>query len=233
MNLYSWMVVCTLSFFSCTYAQDKENGHSLTPQEFKAQLQQTPDAQLIDVRSPEEFSGGYIAKAHNINISSPGFDSAINTLDKSKPVFVYCLSGGRSAKAADKLTEKGFRQVYQLQGGLLKWKAAGLPEAGSNNKNANNLTLEDFKAKVQHGVVLVDFYANWCGPCKTLSPIVEKVVRESNGKVTLLKINVDKNETLTQTLRISSIPVLMLFKEGKLTWQTLGLVDEATIREQL
>ena len=80
---------------------------------------------------------------------------------------------------------------------------------------------------------LVDFYADWCGPCQTLSPVLEKVVDELQGKVTLFKVNVDKHPQLAQQFAIRSIPHLMLFKRGKILWRKGGLLTSAELLKQL
>lgn len=80
------------------------------------------DAQLIDVRTPEEFAEGHILNAQNIDFSSPTFDEEVNKLDKSRPVILYCRSGGRSAKCAEKLEKAGFKKIYDLEGGISKWQ---------------------------------------------------------------------------------------------------------------
>ena len=82
---------------------------------------------LVDVRTPEEFAEGHIAKAVNMNVNDNDFESKIATLDKEKPVMVYCRSGGRSAKAAGILKEKGFKHVYDLDGGMIGWNEANKP----------------------------------------------------------------------------------------------------------
>ncbi|MEK0442593.1 MAG: hypothetical protein RL403_1571 [Bacteroidota bacterium] len=81
--------------------------------------------------------------------------------------------------------------------------------------------------------LLVDFYADWCGPCQTLSPVLEKVVTELQGKVSLFKVNVDKHPQLAQQFAIRSIPHLMLFKRGKILWRKGGLLTSAELMKQL
>lgn len=82
-------------------------------------------------------------------------------------------------------------------------------------------------------LLLVDFYADWCGPCQTLAPILDRVVAELEGKVSLYKINVDKHPQLSQQFAIRSIPHLMLFKKGKILWRKGGLITNAELLKQL
>ncbi|GGD58371.1 rhodanese-like domain-containing protein [Muriicola marianensis] len=81
------------------------------------------DVQLVDVRTPREFRGGHIARAVNIDyFRGADFEKAFEKMDRNKPVYLYCRSGNRSLKAARKLVSMGFEKVYDLQGGILKWK---------------------------------------------------------------------------------------------------------------
>ena len=82
-------------------------------------------------------------------------------------------------------------------------------------------------------LLLVDFHADWCGPCQTLAPILDQVVAELDGKVTLYKVNVDKHPQLSQQFAIRSIPHLMLFKKGKILWRKGGLITNAELLKQL
>jgi len=111
-----------------TYSCKKENASNeiqvVTPEEMQ-ELSQLEDVQLVDVRTPEEYKEGYIADFQNINYLSPNFEKEIEKLDKSKPVIVYCKSGDRSTKCAAKMKEKGFVKVYELDGGIAKWKFKG------------------------------------------------------------------------------------------------------------
>lgn len=90
----------------------------LPPDEFKSTLAATPNAYLIDVRTPEEFSAGHIPNALNINYKAPDFKEKISQLDPSRPVFVYCAGGNRSSKSCPILSEAGFQQIIDLKGGF-------------------------------------------------------------------------------------------------------------------
>lgn len=80
------------------------------------------NVQIVDVRTPEEFSEGAIPNALNINVNDGAFEAEIQKLDKTQPVYVYCRSGARSQTAAKKMIALGFTQVIDLEGGYLSWK---------------------------------------------------------------------------------------------------------------
>jgi rhodanese-related sulfurtransferase len=86
-----------------------------------------PNIQLIDVRTSEEFSEGHIENAVNIDVTANDFDAKVASLDKEKPVMVYCKSGGRSAKASARLKELGFKTITDLEGGITNWKSENKP----------------------------------------------------------------------------------------------------------
>jgi len=78
---------------------------------------------LLDVRTPEEFAAGHLNGALNLNLNVPDFADRLNELDKTKVYLVYCKGGVRSARAMQIMQKQGFRQVYNLSGGLTKWQA--------------------------------------------------------------------------------------------------------------
>lgn len=95
--------------------------------DFAQKLAATPQAQLVDVRTPEEFGKGHLKAARNIDYRSDQFAVMAAKLDKSRPVFVYCQVGGRSRAAANWLNKQGYKTVYELKGGFADWSAAGFP----------------------------------------------------------------------------------------------------------
>ena len=88
---------------------------------------------------------------------------------------------------------------------------------------------EQFNQVIEDGVTLVDFYATWCGPCKMLSPIIEEIAEEYNGKIKVCKVDVDNVESLAYKYNIRSIHAIMYFKEGKLKDVQVGFQDKKTI----
>ncbi len=81
--------------------------------------------------------------------------------------------------------------------------------------------------------VVVDFWAPWCGPCRMIGPIVEKLSEEFNGKLKFCKVNVDENQQLAQKYKVMSIPMLIFFKNGQLIEQSMGAVPEKTLRSKV
>ncbi len=77
--------------------------------------------------------------------------------------------------------------------------------------------------------VLIDFYATWCAPCKTMSPIVEAIGKEMQGQARVLKIDVDKNQAIAQQLQIQAVPTFMIFKNGKMLWRKSGGFDKMSM----
>ncbi|MBT8309735.1 MAG: rhodanese-like domain-containing protein [Flavobacteriaceae bacterium] len=100
--------------------QDDANIVVLSPSEFKARIQDK-NIQLVDVRTPAEFNSGHIKRAKNIDFYSAKFASEFEKLDKDRPLYLYCRSGSRSRSAAKKLAALGFTELYDLQGGILRY----------------------------------------------------------------------------------------------------------------
>ena len=100
---------------------------------------------------------------------------------------------------------------------------------------AVTLTDENFESEVikSKQPVLVDFWAEWCGPCKMLGPIIEELSKEYTGKVKVAKINVDDNPSLSSKFGIRSIPTLILFKNGQIVEQLIGMQPKGAIKSKI
>lgn len=211
------------------------NAQSLAPDAFEQQLKQTPTGQLVDVRTPGEFGGGHLPSAKNIDYRHAEFAQNLAQLDKQKPVFVYCLSGGRSGEAAKLMRAQGFANVYELEGGFLKWTTKlKAVEGAKADQSASSLTKEQLdKILTGNDLVLLDFYAPWCAPCVKMMPTIDKLQQTYGSKLQVVKINADSNKDLLQAYQVDEIPTLLLMKKNQPKQRMIGLQTEAALTETI
>jgi thioredoxin 1 len=202
---------------------------------FATLLKQSPQAQLIDVRTPGEFAEGHLPNALNINSQREDFVQALGKLDKNKPVFVYCLAGGRSKVAVDELRQLGYADVHELQGGYLKWSARMMPIEGLTRSKAKaQWSIQRLDSLIQaQPLVLVDVYAPWCAPCKKMAPVIDKLSTEMVGRATIIKLNADTEKSLLKTYQVEELPTILIFRNGKLVDRQIGYRDEVALRALL
>lgn len=96
-----------------------------------------------------------------------------------------------------------------------------------------NLKDADFSKEIAKGVVLVDFHANWCGPCRMLAPILEQVDKDIQGKAVIGKVDIDTEQNTASQFQITSVPTMILFKDGKEVKRIVGLKNAETIKEMI
>ncbi len=223
-------IIATIIIIFSISCSNSQNFKSVDVAAFKSTLDKTINAQLIDVRTEDEFNGGHIENALNIDWNGNDFDAQLTSLDKTKPVLVYCLSGGRSKKAAAKLTELGFKEVLELDGGYLAWSNAN-PQS---NAVWTGMTKEEYaKLLTSDKIVVIDFYAKWCAPCKKMAPYLEKMNTELANTVTIHRIDADKNKSLFNALGYQGLPVILVYKNGKETFSKNEFVNEEELRKEL
>lgn len=223
-------IIATIIIIFSISCSNSQNFKSVDVAAFKSTLDKTINAQLIDVRTEDEFNGGHIKNAKNIDWNGNDFDAQLTSLDKTKPLLVYCLSGGRSKKAAAKLTELGFKEVLELDGGYLAWSNAN-PQS---NAVWTGMTKEEYaKLLTSDKIVVIDFYAKWCAPCKKMAPYLEKMNTELASTVTIHRIDADKNKSLFNALGYQGLPVIFVYKNGKETFRKNEFVSEEELRKAL
>lgn len=217
-------------FIRCQ-GQPSKTVQTIDVKAYAEKLKTTENPQLLDVRTPEEFSVEHIENATNVNWNSNDFVSKTSNLDKTKPVFVYCKVGGRSAQAANKLAEMGFKEIYNLEGGILKWNAAGMAKPsnkiiGISSQEFNELLKSDKK-------VMINFHAKWCEPCKKMTPYILKMQTEIKDQIAIIRLDADENKTLLETLKLDGLPVILIYENGKEIWRNIGFISEEDLKKHL
>ncbi len=218
-----YLFVSLLLVFGIT-CQSQSGNEKLIPKAFYDKMQSISESVLIDVRSADEFNDGAIANAINMNYNDDQFESNIKKLDANKTYFVYCLSGGRSASAVAYMRDNGFKNVYELKGGIMAWKKNNLQVTDPIHAIASDkISAEQYGAITNSSdLVLIDFYAPWCGPCMKMAPLLDQLSKEYEGKAKIVRINIDENKTLTQQLQIDEIPFFKLYRNGKVVGNYVG-----------
>ena len=148
---------------------------------------------------------------------------------------MYCLSGGRSQRAAETLRGLGYTDVRELKGGYLKWSSRMMPVEGVTRSTTQpQWTPARFDSLLRaQPLVLVDVYAPWCAPCKKMMPIVDKLAQELAGQVTIIKMNADMEKAMMATYQVDELPTLLVFRRGTLADRQTGFRDEPALRAMM
>lgn len=186
----------------------------------------TGKVQVLDVRTADEYKSGHIDKSLQANwLDKKEFLDRTSHLDKSIPVYIYCLSGGRSAAAAEVLRANGYK-VTNLEGGITAWKAKNKPLVGVS-ANAKQTSMSAYNGQIRSTrMVLVDFGAEWCPPCKKMEPVLTQFMKENGKSVTLVKMDGGIETELMKTLNVDALPTFILYKDGKEYKRKQGIVTK-------
>jgi thioredoxin 1 len=210
-------------FVSCTSQEAV-----FSPKEFSEKISQEKVKNLIDVRTPDEYKEGYIMGAVNIDWNSSNFETELGKLDRNTPLYLYCLSGGRSGNAIRKAKEMGFKKIYGLTGGVMAWRAENLALASNSPTKKTGLTKADYEAlyKGKSKKILVDFYAEWCAPCQKMKPFLKKIETTMSKDVEVIRINADENPELCKAMEVKGLPYVLIYKGDQLEWSKFGFASE-------
>ena len=204
----------------------------LSPKEFRKKLENSTDPLLLDVRTPEETAKGYLKGAVFMDFYDSSFKTQVSTIDRNKPVFVYCAIGGRSWDAAKIMQEMGFKKVYDLKGGIIVWKIKNYDYVKLKNDSArqgmNKMEFE--KMIASRPLTFVDFYAPWCGPCKIMVPALNTIEQEMKDSVLLVKINADENLQLMKDYGLKALPYILILRGTKILFRHEGFMSAEDMR---
>ena len=230
--LFTGFILIAFILHSPAFAQTTDTVRKLSASEFANQIKLLPTGVIIDARTSREFESGHLKNAANYNVLAPeDFEQQIATLDKSKPVFIYCQSGKRSTVAAGKLQAQGFSQIYELSGGMKEWRESKFDESTGM---ASYMTRNQFENILDSNTnVLIEFYKPSCEPCKKMERNLSSVSKTKGKSVSIVRINIDENPGLVKEFFIGEVPVLHLYKNRKLTWANAGVAKKREIRMHL
>lgn len=233
--VFSITAILIASITACSSGQTSKT--TLEAKEFQAKINNTENAVILDVRTPEEFNEGHLANSTNINWNDSDAEIKLKGLDPTKTYFVYCLSGGRSSGAANFLRENGFKEVYELAGGIMKWRSASLPEENTSTESSvksDELNTEAYEALLKNDkTVVIDFYAEWCAPCKKMGPYLTEMQNTMSDKVVIIRIDADKNPNLCKSLQVDALPTIYVYKGNEKTFQHIGFLSKEELLKEL
>jgi thioredoxin 1 len=99
------------------------------------------------------------------------------------------------------------------------------------SEHVKEVSESEFNSAVAHGTTLVDFYADWCGPCRRMAPVLETVAKDVSGQASIVKVNIDKAQVVAENYNITSIPTLILFSHGKEVGRIVGARTEKDLKD--
>ncbi|MFC2115968.1 thioredoxin domain-containing protein [Bacteroidota bacterium] len=188
---------------------------------------------LVDVRTASEFKNGHIPDAGQLNYYAFDFKKKLSLLPKDQAIYLYCNTGYRSEKAAEMLIENGYANVYNLKNGIMEWELIDLPviaEPDARPDTDNKVDPGQYYAILESdSIVFIDFYAPWCGPCRKMMPMIDSLKTEYHQQISMYKVNADASKKLIKELKLSGVPYLALFQNGKLLWSNNGSVSRSKL----
>jgi rhodanese-related sulfurtransferase len=214
------IITTAISILCLTTVFAQVNHNVITVDAFTAKINAQKDPQIIDVRTPEEFSINHINGAIYLNLKDANHLDNLKTLDKTKPVFIYAIQNSRPDILAQELQANGYKEVYELKGGIAAWIGSGNAYYTSVK---NNLSVADYnKTLADNKVVLVEIGTKYCGLCAKAKVIVDSL--QNDGSYKLLQLELYNNPQLVAQLgEVPSVPTILLYKGGQIIWKRSGL----------
>ncbi len=210
-NIPKFLLINIFIIQACGQAQYT----TVAANKFEQGLQNNKSIQLVDVRTDEEYNASHLENALHLDINGSEFEKLASYIDKNKPVYVYCLSGGRSKKASQWFVNQGFTSVFNLYGGISAWEAQGKKLAKADIAIEDKISKIDFEKLIQSDtLVMVSWNAKWCPPCQKMIPEIE-VFKKINKSIFVAIIEATENHELAKRNKVSGYPTIVVYKLGK------------------
>lgn len=218
----SKLIVIILHIFFMYSCNSNAQTATISATEFEKGINLS-DVQILDVRTAEEYNSGHLANALQANWNNEKeFQERVKALDKTKPIYIYCLGGGRSNEAMQCLKKNGYGTIYNMKGGINAWKQENKKVEGI--EKVYQIKLAEYLSSIpKDKTVLVDIGAKWCPPCKKMQPIIDELEKEN---YTIIKIDGGSQSELCKQLNATTFPTFILYKKGKETKRKQGLLTK-------
>lgn len=228
-NLFATFLCALMLQSACAQKDNQKQQETVLEANAFEQKIKEGNVQILDVRTSEEYKSGHLKNAFQADWNDQTqFAERTKHLDKNTPIYVYCLSGKRSAAAAKSLQESGFTQVYDLKGGFNAWRQANKEIEGANK--VSQMTSTEYQQNIAvSGYTLADFGAKWCPPCKIMEPRIDKLAENNKSLFKLFKINGAEQTEILKELKVNAFPTLIVYKDGKEVWRKEGLASDEEI----
>jgi rhodanese-related sulfurtransferase len=203
----------------------------LSLEAFAAKLNNAKSAQILDARTEEEFAQNHIKGAVAINAKSATYQQQLSALSKDRPTFVYSIANGRSTVLSQELRAKGFKEVYELPGGLANWIGSGYPIISTTKKGISLSKAQYTELTGSAPLVLIDFGSKYCGACKRLVPVLDSLKAKTGFTPKVISIEEYDNPALARELKVNVLPTLILYQNKKEAWRKSGFSSTLQIEQ--
>ena len=132
------------------------------------------------------------------------------------------------------MIELGFKEVYNLEGGIMKWNVSKKATTEVKSDKIIGICDQEYNEFIKSNKkVVVNFYAEWCAPCKKMAPYMTKLESELKENITLKRFDADQNKTIVEFLKLDSLPVVIVYENGVEVWRNIGFISEEDLKKHL
>ena len=226
-----YVSICTLIISLSASAQKLQQ--TVSTQDLHEKIVSANKVQILDARGASEYAVNHIHGAVQVSLNdSIALDKVIKSLDPNVLTITYSIGPGRSVSLAKKLKEKGFAQVYYLPEGISGWVGAGYPIYSTAKQG--EFSPKAFEQLLSNNdIVFVDFASRHCPGCLKLQPTIDELKNKYEGKVKVVRVELDENLDVVKTQSIKTLPTLRIYKHGKIAWEHRGKATKEQLEAEI